>query len=114
MENRPCIFPGNVIDEDIPGIGKKFKAAAMGRRGVTAWVECEGDICVGDSLTLHIPDQRHWKVSNVYSTEVQASIDEENSISKSAIDAKQGVQVPLPAVLGLLIVIFAIMITVAQ
>ena len=34
--------------------------AAEGRRGVTAWVERPGDIRVGDSLTLFLPDQRAW------------------------------------------------------
>lgn len=60
MENRPCHLPAKVIDEDAPGHGKAFKAAAKGRRGVTAWVEREGPLAVGDILTLHIPDQPVW------------------------------------------------------
>ncbi len=60
MENRPCTLPGPVIEKDAPGAGRKFKAAAKGRRGVTAWVEREGTLRVGDVLTLHIPDQPHW------------------------------------------------------
>ena len=60
MENRPCVFPGRVIDEDRPGFGPKFKPAAVSRRGVTAWVERPGPIAVGDTLTLHIPDQPVW------------------------------------------------------
>jgi len=34
--------------------------AAKGRRGVTAWVEREGRLAVGDALRLHIPDQPAW------------------------------------------------------
>jgi hypothetical protein len=61
MQNRPCHLPAPVIDGDHPGLGGAFKTAANGRRGVTAWVECEGLLAVGDPLTLHIPDQRVWK-----------------------------------------------------
>ena len=60
MENRPCHLPAPVIEEDAEGVGKKFKAAAKGRRGVTAWVEREGELTVGDTITLHVPDQRAW------------------------------------------------------
>ena len=60
MENRPCHLPAKVIDEDSPGKGKAFKTAAKGRRGVTAWVEREGILRVGDTVTLHVPDQRPW------------------------------------------------------
>jgi hypothetical protein len=60
MENRPCHLPAKVIDEDAPGYGKAFKAAAAGRRGVTAWVEREGRLRLGDVLRLHIPDQPVW------------------------------------------------------
>lgn len=60
MENRPCHLPAKVIDEDLPGKGRAFKAAAAGLRGITAWVECEGKLRVGDDLRLHIPDQRAW------------------------------------------------------
>lgn len=60
MQNRPCVWPGKVIEAEAPGFGKKFKPAAEGRRGVTAWVEREGVIRRGDTLTLHIPDQRGW------------------------------------------------------
>lgn len=60
MQNRPCIYPAKEIEKDHPGHGKAFKAAARGRRGVTAWVEREGPLRVGDELRLHIPDQRVW------------------------------------------------------
>lgn len=61
MENRPCHLPAPVIDEDAPGHGRAFKAAAKGLRGVTAWVEREGVLRLGDEVVLHIPDQRPWQ-----------------------------------------------------
>lgn len=61
MENRPCHLPAKVINADHPGAGNKFKAAAKGRRGVTAWVEREGHVKVGDTVRLHVPDQRAWQ-----------------------------------------------------
>lgn len=60
MENRPCHLPAPVIDADSPGHGRAFKTAARGKRGVTAWVEREGTLRVGDALRLHIPDQPVW------------------------------------------------------
>lgn len=60
MENRPCHLPAKPIDEDTPGYGRAFKTAAKGRRGVTAWVECEGLLRVGETMRLHVPDQRPW------------------------------------------------------
>jgi MOSC domain-containing protein YiiM len=60
MQNRPCILPARSIDTVHPGFGKAFKTAANGRRGVTAWVQREGRIALGDTLTLHVPDQRVW------------------------------------------------------
>ena len=61
MENRPCHLPAKVIDADYPGAGAKFKTAANGKRGVTAWVECPGQVRVGDEVRLHVPDQRAWR-----------------------------------------------------
>lgn len=60
MENRPCNLPARVIEDQRPGFGKAFKKAAEGRRGVTAWVEREGRLAVGERLRLFIPDQRPW------------------------------------------------------
>lgn len=60
MENRPCHLPAKVIDAAAPGKGRAFKVAARGRRGVTAWVEREGEIRLGDALRLHVPDQPVW------------------------------------------------------
>lgn len=61
MQNRPCQLPTKVIEAQRPGKGRAFKRAAEGRRGVTAWVECEGRLAVGDTLRLFIPDQRGWE-----------------------------------------------------
>ncbi len=61
MENRPCHLPAKVINADRPGAGDKFKIAAKGKRGVTAWVQREGHVQVGDAVRLHVPDQRAWR-----------------------------------------------------
>ncbi|MEO1797647.1 MAG: sulfurase [Pseudomonadota bacterium] len=60
MENRPCTLPARVINETEPGKGGKFRAAAEGLRGVTLSVEREGALALGETLRLHIPDQRAW------------------------------------------------------
>ncbi|SES13487.1 MOSC domain-containing protein [Tranquillimonas rosea] len=63
MQNRPCQFPARTIEAAHPGHGKRFKSAAEGRRGVTAWVEREGPVQRGDMLRLFVPDQRAWAAS---------------------------------------------------
>ena len=60
MENRACVLPGKVIEHFHPGCGARYKPAATGRRGVTAWVERPGELQLGQRLRLHIPDQRAW------------------------------------------------------
>lgn len=60
MENRPCQEPAVTIGKARPGMGKLFKAAAEGRRGVTAWVEREGVLRPGQAVRLHVPDQPAW------------------------------------------------------
>jgi hypothetical protein len=60
MENRPCQLPAEPIEAQYPGFGAKFRRAAQGRRGITAWVEAEGILRVGQIVTLHIPDQPVW------------------------------------------------------
>lgn len=61
VENGPCNFPAREIEKDAQGHGKAFKAAARGKRGVTAWVEREGSLTVGEALRLHVPNQRAWE-----------------------------------------------------
>lgn len=60
MENGPCKYPGEVIEGYHPGHGDRFSKAALSRRGVTAWVEREGEIREGDAIEVHIPPQRIW------------------------------------------------------
>ena len=60
MQNRPCHLPARSIESIEPGKGKLFKRAAEGRRGVTAWVQREGRLALGDMLRLHVPDQPAW------------------------------------------------------
>jgi len=60
MQNRPCQFPAKTIEAAHPGHGTRFKTVATGKRGVTAWVEREGILRLGDTVTLHVPDQRAW------------------------------------------------------
>ena len=61
MENHPCIEPAKTIELVHPGHGKAFKTAATGRRGITAWVERQGVLRLGDVVTLHVPAQRSWE-----------------------------------------------------
>jgi len=61
LENEPCNWPAKEIEADHPGHGKAFKQAAMGRRGVTGWVERPGPLSVGETVHLFVPSQRHWQ-----------------------------------------------------
>jgi MOSC domain len=65
MENLPCQEPAVTIEKALPGQGKGFKSAAEGRRGVTAWVEREGVLRLGDEVRLHIPAQRPWAAKHM-------------------------------------------------
>lgn len=60
MQNRPCNLVSLTIEESRPGHGKAFRAAAKGLRGVTAWVEREGAIKLGDVMRVYLPNQRAW------------------------------------------------------
>jgi hypothetical protein len=62
MENGPCKYPGDIIEQHHPGRGSRFASAAIGRRGITAWVEREGAIRPGESVSVHIPPQRIYLV----------------------------------------------------
>ncbi|MEM7428843.1 MAG: MOSC domain-containing protein [Pseudomonadota bacterium] len=61
MENEPCAWPGKQIEKHHPGFGRLFVPNARNRRGITAWVEREGTIAVGDSVSLHVPPQRIYQ-----------------------------------------------------
>ena len=61
MENRPCNLPVQKIEKTHPSHGKNFRKSSKGMRGLTAWVEREGHISVGDKMLLSVPDQPIWK-----------------------------------------------------
>lgn len=61
LENLPCTLPARPIEGVHPGFGARFKQAARGRRGVTAWVERPGTLRLGDRLRLFVPAQRPWR-----------------------------------------------------
>jgi hypothetical protein len=57
-ENLPCRQVSSVIEKIHPEKGGMFVKAATHKRGLTAWVECEGDVSVGDEIKIFIPPQR--------------------------------------------------------
>jgi hypothetical protein len=61
MENEACAVHGKLIEQAYPSYGKHFLQAALGRRGVTAWVEREGILSVGAKIALHVPPQRVYE-----------------------------------------------------
>ena len=63
LENEPCKYPGNLIDEHHPGFGRLFAPAARNLRGITAWVEKQGVIGEGNTIALHIPPQRIYAIT---------------------------------------------------
>lgn len=60
MLNEPCQQVAATIAKAGHEEAKRFRSAAKGRRGVTAWVEREGKLRLGDEMVLHVPDQRVW------------------------------------------------------
>lgn len=60
LENKPCQFPAQLINEVYPGKGTRFPSKAGALRGNTGWVEREGAIAVGDTIQVHIPVQPAW------------------------------------------------------
>ena len=60
MVNHPCTLAGRSVEAHAPGYGPKFKPAATDLRGITAWVEREGRLALGDRLRLYTPAQRAW------------------------------------------------------
>lgn len=61
MVNHPCTLAGRAVEAHLPGKGALFKPAAMDLRGVTAWVEREGRLSLGERLSVFVPAQRGWK-----------------------------------------------------
>ncbi|HMS96004.1 MAG TPA: sulfurase [Tabrizicola sp.] len=60
MLNEPCQQVAATIAKAGHEEAKMFRSAAKGKRGVTAWVECEGSLHLGDEMVLHVPTQRTW------------------------------------------------------
>jgi MOSC domain-containing protein YiiM len=58
MENEPCRYPAEIIASHNPQAKVGFVKAAKHKRGITAWVEREGDISLGDQISIWIPPQR--------------------------------------------------------
>jgi hypothetical protein len=58
MENMPCRQVADVIAKSYPAKSSQFVKAATHKRGLTAWVEREGEIHVGDEIKVFIPPQR--------------------------------------------------------
>jgi MOSC domain-containing protein YiiM len=61
-ENQPCTGPGTVIAEQCgdASLRSRFVKAALEKRGFTAWVECTGNVHLGDAVTVVVPPQRNW------------------------------------------------------
>lgn len=60
LENAPCRYPADIIEQHHPGHGLAFPKLAKHKRGVVARVEREGMIAKGDEITLFIPPQRFY------------------------------------------------------
>lgn len=58
MENAPCSQVAKVVVQHHGEAGWNFVKAATHKRGVTAWVEREGEVKVGDAATLILPPNR--------------------------------------------------------
>ena len=58
LENGPCRYPAEKIEEAHPGHGAAFPQKARHKRGVTAWVEKPGQLKNGETCRLHVPPQR--------------------------------------------------------
>ncbi len=60
MENLPCSQIAAVVARHHPEAQFKVVPAAMHRRGVTAWVEREGEVRAGDAMTVWLPPNRPY------------------------------------------------------
>jgi MOSC domain len=58
IENLPCRYPAAIIERQHPEQTMGFVKAAKHKRGVVGWVEAEGEIRVGDAITVWLPPQR--------------------------------------------------------
>lgn len=58
MENLPCSQIAEVVGRHHPEVRFKVVKAAARKRGITAWVEREGVITVGDDAVVWLPPNR--------------------------------------------------------
>jgi MOSC domain len=58
MENYPCSQIAKVVERHHPGTQFNVVNAALHKRGVTAWVEREGDVKTGDAIKIVTPPNR--------------------------------------------------------
>lgn len=66
MENHPCRQIAEVVGCHHPDVQDKVVKAAMHKRGVTAWVEREGEVKTGNAIKVVCPPNRlypHTKAS---------------------------------------------------
>jgi MOSC domain-containing protein YiiM len=63
--NAPCSNPGKVIRDfyNRPGLEAQFPKAALGRRGIVAYVEKPGIIAAGDEVRAEVPQQVLYTVN---------------------------------------------------
>ena len=61
MENAPCRQVMEVIRAEHGDKALPFVKHATHKRGLTAWVEREGEIATGDEIVIWLPPQRIWK-----------------------------------------------------
>jgi hypothetical protein len=58
MENLPCSQIAEVAAQHHPEVRFTLVKAATHRRGLTAWVEREGEVKMGDAVTVWLPPNR--------------------------------------------------------
>ena len=63
LENAPCRYPADIIEQHHPGHGLAFPKLAKHKRGVVVRVEREGVIARGDEIVLFILPQRIYSHS---------------------------------------------------
>lgn len=59
-ENTPCTSAGRAVQEQYPHklkLSSLFSKAALGKRGLLAWVEQPGEIRVGDKVLAQLPSK---------------------------------------------------------
>ncbi len=61
MENMPCRQIADRVGERYPDVQSRVVKASTHKRGVTVWVEREGDIRNGDAVSVFVPPQRLYE-----------------------------------------------------